>query len=165
MIRQRMPFLLVAAVVIGSSCRAGETTLSPTIEPKRSSSSMNCTLSASECARLDSAITVLSNNQGGIDCQIVGNIARLLFDAPDYGYRPSGPVLGFDMYVNMDVGPCSSGECRIDNNIYVINTGSNGSFDLNALSGLIGHEIEHWMGNENRGHTIGVANLRQTQCS
>lgn len=123
---------------------------------------LDCTLSTTQCDAIDIGIRKLEGSSISA-CQFAGTMARFLFDDTSNGFRPRDAQAypTFDMYVDMGPGPCSSGECRTSDDVYVNST----SYSPSAMAGLIAHEFEHYQGNDDRGHNMNIANPRQAQCT
>lgn len=66
------------------------------LENLRPKFTVNCTLSQAACDEIEAGIVHLENNLD-TDCQFSGNMARLIFDHPDYGFAPGDANIEADM--------------------------------------------------------------------
>ena len=158
----RLSVLCVVSFAALTSCEHARITSNSPLDQLRPKLTLDCTLSAGQCSAIEAGISRLENSSIG-DCQFAGNMARLLFDDTSNGFHPGDAQTypNFDMYVEMDSGPCSSGDCRTVDDIFVNST----NYSTSEMAGLIAHEFEHYQGNDNRAHSMNIANPRQTQCT
>lgn len=151
----------IVVLILAASCTAEELPTSSGARP--SFDYLDCTLTATQCATIDTAIAHLEGH-GTLQCRQMGSLARMRFDASGYGFRSGDPSINFHMYTIMQPDPAyPSGMGPTDNNTYV--NGGTFSTPVNEIGALIAHEERHQRGEDDINHNTGIGPATQAACN